>query len=202
MFLERVEIVGFRGINRLSLSLKQNNVLIGENTWGKSSLLNALTLLLLPAPQLYQFTHNDFWYPPGQVEGRGRHLDIILAFREAQPGHHRARRFHALVPAWTNNEDGYARLFYHLEGLSDDAAAVITRRSFLDQNGDALALNNTDELAQQVTRLCPVLRLRDARFLQRIRRGTLPEVAVMTRELDSLARAGGLSPEADKRPDP
>ncbi|WP_313018201.1 DUF2813 domain-containing protein, partial [Atlantibacter hermannii] len=37
MFLERVEIVGFRGINRLSLMLEQTNVLIGENAWGKSS---------------------------------------------------------------------------------------------------------------------------------------------------------------------
>ncbi|MBN0832350.1 DUF2813 domain-containing protein, partial [Pseudomonas aeruginosa] len=46
MLLERVEIVGFRGINRLSLMLEQNNVLIGENAWGKSSLLDALTLLL------------------------------------------------------------------------------------------------------------------------------------------------------------
>lgn len=43
MILERVEIVGFRGINRLSLMLEQNNVLIGENAWGKSSLLDALT---------------------------------------------------------------------------------------------------------------------------------------------------------------
>ena len=33
MLLERVEIVGFRGINRLSLQLEQNNVLIGENAW-------------------------------------------------------------------------------------------------------------------------------------------------------------------------
>ncbi len=42
MILERVEIVGFRGINRLSLMLEQNNVLIGENAWGKSSLLGRL----------------------------------------------------------------------------------------------------------------------------------------------------------------
>lgn len=53
MILERVEIVGFRGINRLSLMLEQNNVLIGENAWGKSSLLDALTLLLSPESDLY-----------------------------------------------------------------------------------------------------------------------------------------------------
>ncbi len=54
MLLERfVEIVGFRGINRLSLQLEQNNVLIGENARGKSSLLDALTLLLSPEGDLY-----------------------------------------------------------------------------------------------------------------------------------------------------
>lgn len=36
MLLERVEIVGFRGINRLSLMLEQNNVLIGGERVGKS----------------------------------------------------------------------------------------------------------------------------------------------------------------------
>lgn len=66
---ERVEIVGFRGINRLSLQLEQNNVLIGENAWGKSSLLDALTLLLSPEENLYHFVHDDFWFPPGMSTG-------------------------------------------------------------------------------------------------------------------------------------
>lgn len=44
MYLERVEIYGFRGINRLSLALNKNTVLVGENSWGKLSLLDALTL--------------------------------------------------------------------------------------------------------------------------------------------------------------
>ncbi|SUH20488.1 putative ATP-dependent endonuclease of the OLDfamily YbjD subgroup [Salmonella enterica subsp. enterica] len=35
MILERVEIVGFRGINRLSLMLEQNNVLIGGKRLGQ-----------------------------------------------------------------------------------------------------------------------------------------------------------------------
>lgn len=63
MILERVEIVGFRGINRLSLMLEQNNVLIGENARGKSSLLDALTLLLSPELDLYHFVREDFWFP-------------------------------------------------------------------------------------------------------------------------------------------
>ena len=68
MILERVEIVGFRGINRLSLMLEQNNVLIGENARGKSSLLDALTLLLSPELDLYHFVREDFWFPPGDIK--------------------------------------------------------------------------------------------------------------------------------------
>ncbi len=39
MHLERIEIAGFRGIRRLSLTFDEITTLIGENTWGKSSLL-------------------------------------------------------------------------------------------------------------------------------------------------------------------
>ncbi|MCP5995833.1 YjbD family protein, partial [Klebsiella pneumoniae] len=50
---------------------------------------------------------------------------------------------------------------------------------------------NIDELARHLIRLSPVLRLRDARFMRRIRNGTvpnMPEVEVTARELDFLAR--------------
>lgn len=77
MILERVEIVGFRGINRLSLMLEQNNVLIGENAWGKSSLLDALTLLLSPESDLYHFDREDFWFPPGDI-GAGNIIYILF----------------------------------------------------------------------------------------------------------------------------
>ncbi|MDY0970235.1 ATP-dependent endonuclease [Siccibacter turicensis] len=191
MFLERVDVVGFRGINRLSLMLEHNNVLIGENAWGKSSLLDALTLLLSPHAALYRFTRNDFWFPPGQAAVRERHLHVILTFRESGPGHHRARRFQGLADAWVKNDDGVARLFYRLEGESAADGTVTTRRSFLDAQGDALPFNDTDALARELIRLHPVLRLRDARFMRRIREGDLPgapDVEVTARELDFLAR--------------
>lgn len=78
MYLERVDIVGFRGINRISLSLDDNTVLIGENAWGKSSLLDALTLLLSPEPQLYHFTAQDFYYPAGDERAKERHLQVYF----------------------------------------------------------------------------------------------------------------------------
>lgn len=62
MILERVEILGFRGINRLSLPLTGNTVLIGENAWGKSSLLDALTLTLSPQALNAKFVLSDFYH--------------------------------------------------------------------------------------------------------------------------------------------
>ncbi|HCD3513101.1 TPA: ATP-dependent endonuclease [Klebsiella pneumoniae] len=191
MLLERVEIVGFRGINRLSLMLEQNNVLIGENAWGKSSLLDALTLLLSPEFDLYHFVRDDFWFPPGDIQGREHHLHIILTFRETEPGRHRVRRFCPLQRCWVPCDDGYHRVFYRLEGELAEDDSVMTLRSFIDGEGEALVLEEIDELARHLVRLMPVLRLRDARFMRRIHNGTVPhspQIEITARQLDFLSR--------------
>ncbi len=191
MLLERVEIVGFRGINRLSLMLEQNNVLIGENAWGKSSLLDALTLLLSPEFDLYHFVRDDFWFPPDDIQGREHHLHIILTFRETEPGRHRVRRFRPLQRCWVPCDDGYHRVFYRLEGELADDDSVMTLRSFIDGEGEALAVEDIDDLARHLVRLMPVLRLRDARFMRRIHNGTVPhspQIEITARQLDFLSR--------------
>ncbi|MGL4212149.1 MAG: DUF2813 domain-containing protein, partial [Morganella morganii] len=78
MILERVEILGFRGINRLSLPLTGNTVLIGENAWGKSSLLDALTLTLSPQALNAKFVLSDFYHAADSEAGPVRHLQIVL----------------------------------------------------------------------------------------------------------------------------
>jgi len=191
MFLERVEIVGFRGINRLSLQLEQNNVLIGENAWGKSSLLDALTLLLSPDESLYHFRRDDFYFPPGDIQGRERHLHIVLTFRESAPGHYLGRRYRGLAPVWIDGNDGYRRIMYRLEGELAQDSTVLTLRSFLDPLAKPLVLEDIDALARQITRLNPVLRLRDARFMRRLRNGSVPDMPnteMTARQLDFLAR--------------
>ncbi|MGG8215627.1 ATP-dependent endonuclease [Klebsiella aerogenes] len=191
MHFERVEIVGFRGINRLSLMLEQNNVLIGENAWGKSSLLDALTLLLSPEFDLYHFVRDDFWFPPGDIQGREHHLHIILTFRENEPGRHRVRRFRPLSDCWVPCDDGYQRIFYRLEGELADDGSVMTLRSFINCQGEALEMQDIDDLARHLVRLMPVLRLRDARFMRRIHNGTVPhspQIEITARQLDFLSR--------------
>ncbi|ELF7916486.1 ATP-dependent endonuclease [Salmonella enterica] len=198
MILERVEIVGFRGINRLSLMLEQNNVLIGENAWGKSSLLDALTLLLSPELDLYHFVREDFWFPPGDIKGGEHHLHIILTFRETQPGRHRVRRYRALEACWSPCEDDFHRIFYRLEGECGADGSVMTLRSFLNSDGQPLPVENINDQVRHLVRLMPVLRLRDARFMRRIRNGTVPnvpDVEVTARQLDFLARELATRPQ-------
>lgn len=191
MFLERIEIVGFRGINRLSLILEQNDVLIGENAWGKSSLLDALTLLLAADNRLYAFTPDDFYFPPGEQQGREKHLHIILTFREQEEGSHCRRRCRDLAPVWIADSDKYQRIFYRLEGELKEEGSVLTLRSFLDKHGQPLDLVDIDSLAKKLISLTPVLRLRDARFMRRLKSRAvmqIPESDITAGQWDLLTR--------------
>ncbi|CAM3934676.1 ATP-dependent nuclease [Rahnella victoriana] len=225
MYLEHIDIVGFRGINRLSLTLNQpvqrgasitasvhqgqtessltNTVLIGENAWGKSSLLDALTLLLSPEPKLYCFKEEDFYFPAGEEESKSQYLHVVFTFCENQAGHHMSPRFNPLSPLWVKCADKLNRIYYRLEGELDDDGSVMTLRSFLSSNGQPLNLTTIDPLAQALIRLNPVLRLRDARFIRRLRSETLaPRLAAnnkeLARQLDELTRELVHSPQTLK----
>ncbi|MFA3761562.1 ATP-dependent endonuclease [Yersinia sp. 2466 StPb PI] len=192
MYLERVDIVGFRGINRISLSLDDNTVLIGENAWGKSSLLDALTLLLSPEPQLYHFTVQDFYYPAGDETAKERHLQVIFTFCEKDIGHWHSPRYRHLAPLWIKNDDGLHRIYYRVEGELADDGTVCTWRTFLDLEGQPLSLHDIEKLARGVIRIHPVLRLRDARFMRRLRSSTenshAPDKVALNQQLDQLSR--------------
>ncbi|WGM02608.1 ATP-dependent endonuclease [Arsenophonus nasoniae] len=163
MYLQQVEISGFRGINRLSLTLDHNTVLIGENTWGKSSLLDALTILLSPRQPLYQFNQHDFHHLVATDE-QINNLQIILVFCENQPNNHKVSRFKHLLPLWIKGDDEYKRIYYRVSAEQQNNI-VATERCFLDKQGNKLVLNDNNKYIQQIIRLYPVLRLRDARFL-------------------------------------
>lgn len=193
MYLERIEVVGFRGINRISLSLNENTVLIGENAWGKSSLLDALTLCLSPQNDLYRFEAHDFYFPPGDETAREHHLQIVFTFCESLRGHARSRRYHRLSPLWQQGEDRLQRIYFRQEGELSDDGTVCTWRSFLNEQGEALALHHVDLLARELIRLHPVLRLRDARFIRRLHPNVLagrqhPDQGQLAQQLADLTR--------------
>ncbi|MGL6019157.1 MAG: ATP-dependent endonuclease [Gibbsiella quercinecans] len=192
MYLERLEIVGFRGINRLSLMLDDNTLLLGENAWGKSSLLDALTLLLAPEQVLYRFEAHDFHFPPGDEAAKERHLQVILTFCEKDTGHAHLPRYRALSPLWVKGEDNLNRIHYRCEGELEDDGTVCTWRSFLDADGNPIRLHHIDKLVLALVRIHPVLRLRDARFVRRLRPNRLannqPDQAALAQQLEQLTR--------------
>ena len=64
MYLERAKILNFRGIRRLNVDFEEDSTLmIGENHWGKTSLLRALWMLLGRGDSLCQFDKSDLYVP-------------------------------------------------------------------------------------------------------------------------------------------
>ncbi|MGV3345071.1 DUF2813 domain-containing protein [Enterobacteriaceae bacterium LUAb1] len=166
MQLESLDVTGFRGINRLSLPVENDNVLIGENAWGKSSLLDALTLLLSPDGLNYHFSRHDFHFTPGEQQTRLNHLQIIFTFRECEVDERFLPRYQALGPCWSKGEDSFFRLRYQVSGDIDNAQQVVTHRQFIDHQGDVVEGILSEEAVATLIKLHPVLRLRDARFSQ------------------------------------
>ncbi|MFC3914055.1 DUF2813 domain-containing protein [Pseudaeromonas sharmana] len=164
MFLERIEVLGFRGIHRLSVTFQQTTALIGENTWGKTSLLRALWSLLGQGETPYEFEIADFHCPDDPELPIARHLQLILTFREYKPDicvH--SSRLCRLKPIWCKGRDGVHRIYYRAaaDWLADDNVA--SEHGFLDQFGRTLQLDDTDKLLHLLMLMNPVLRLRDTR---------------------------------------
>ncbi|MHB2055914.1 ATP-dependent nuclease [Pantoea dispersa] len=187
MILEHIDIHGFRGINRLSLPLTDTNLLIGENAWGKSSLLDALTLLLAPAAEPYMFTEQDFHFPPGEVEARRHKLQLVFRFR-AQGDEHEA----LFAPFWQQDDAGRYLRFSTLATRQGSEAK--TRWRFIDARGEVLPLAGTDVALAQLRAYYPVLRLRDARFGRRSRHSDndtqrrADTLSALAQEMHSLTR--------------
>lgn len=164
MFLERIEVKGFRGINRLSLGLDQTTVLIGENTWGKSSLLRALWCLLGQDAEPYQFTAEDFHQPEDPELAPARHLQLVLTFSEHRPQMcQHSHRLARLCPSWVLHKDKFHRIHYRASAELQADGSVLTIHDFLDGVGKSLPIANTHELVCMLITMNPVFRLRDAR---------------------------------------
>ncbi|MDF2154811.1 ATP-dependent endonuclease [Vibrio sp. CAU 1672] len=162
MRLDRVEISGFRGIKRLALSFDELTTLIGENTWGKSSLLDALSIVLSASGELYQFEIRDFHVDYSISHPQTQHLQVILCFKARDKQETTAGRYRRLKPAWCETEDGEHKIFYRISA-SRDGHNVTTSRAFLDKDGSQKQIHHADKIAMELMTLHPVIRLRDSR---------------------------------------
>ncbi|WP_075181212.1 ATP-dependent endonuclease [Pantoea sp. 1.19] len=192
MRLVHLAVTGFRGLSRLSLPLENDNVLIGENAWGKSSLLDALTLLLAPDTAPYQFRPHDFYFTPGEQATRLRHLQLVFTFEESSIDERQQPRYRALRSGWHREGRGLYRLRYQASGDLDEQGEVTTRHHFIDLRGEPLSDMDVGEAVATLVRLHPVLRLRDARFNRPWRQESAPAARrdsdALARQIDALTR--------------
>ena len=164
MYLEQIEISGFRGINRLSITLQQTTALIGENAWGKTSLLRALWCLLGQGVVPYQFELADFHHADDADVPSSHHVHIVLTFREYRPDMcQHSERLSRLAKIWCRSKDGLHRIHYRAAAELMADGRVESEHGFLDAQGHNLLIPEPEPLIHLLMLMNPVLRLRDAR---------------------------------------
>lgn len=168
MQLDRIEILGFRGIKRLSLNFDEITTLLGENTWGKSSLLDALCLVLPINGQLHQFTIEDFHVDYVLSQPQTDQIQIITRWKTTIKNEHRNPRYRRIKPIWLddtdNNNNSIKTLIYQVTA-SRVEHKIQTQYGFLNNKAETIALHDSEKLAIELSRIHPVIRLRDARRL-------------------------------------
>lgn len=127
---------------------------------------------------------------PGEESAKERHLQVVFTFCEKDIGHAHLPRYRHLTPLWVKGEDGLSRIHYRCEGELADDGTVCTWRGFLDADGNAFQLHHIEQLAHAIIRIHPVLRLRDARFIRRLRPSSLgderkPDTRALAQQLIS-----------------
>ncbi len=85
MPLRRIEIEGFRGIRRMALDLDDTTALIGENSCGKTSILDALEIALAHRATVPFFGPLDFHVPTGPGATPVERISLRFTFVES-PG--------------------------------------------------------------------------------------------------------------------
>ncbi|WP_428775009.1 ATP-dependent endonuclease [Vibrio sp.] len=165
MRLDRIEISGFRGVKRLSLSFDELTTLIGENTWGKSTLLDALSVSLPPTGKLYEFEMLDFHVDYSVSHPQTQHLQIIISLVATDKNEIRAGRYRKIKPIWVG-ANGEQRIYYRISA-SRDPYEVVTEHAFLDLDGNPIPIHHPEKMAQELISLHPVIRLRDSRRFER-----------------------------------
>lgn len=168
MHLAFVEIEHFRGIKRLAVALSHVTAIIGENNFGKTSLLNALLICLgieSKGTQL-DFDDDDFHSETGEAGARAQSLSIELTFREYQPGAWKAPSLSRLTKVMTPFEGPRHQIRCRIAARRDDRGgkphAVVSFRNLV---GSELRVDDPLTLFAELRRLAPVVALRSTRFM-------------------------------------
>ena len=84
MYLNRAKVENFRGFHRINIAFEPTTVLIGENNYGKTSLLDILQICLGYRAESggFPFRARDFRRPDGRENESPPPIKVSLTFRE------------------------------------------------------------------------------------------------------------------------
>ncbi|OTQ58380.1 DUF2813 domain-containing protein [Gilliamella sp. A7] len=158
MFIEQIDIKGFRGIKQLSLRLNaKSSVLIGENQWGKSSLISALKLLTLDN-KFYQFVNSDFYYDKDD----GNHISINVVYCESYATQLTEQAYQPLTAvSYRSPADNLYRITYQINAKKN-GDTIITEHNLLNEHGETLNLDNPKLLIAILINLNPIMPLKNS----------------------------------------
>jgi putative ATP-dependent endonuclease of OLD family len=161
MLLEQIEVVGFRGINRLSINVKELSAFMGENSWGKSSLFDALSLFFSGTRKVYKFTESDFHQPPNPEISSRKLIHLVFTFKEQWSGEAQLRQYKSIAQTWNAPKNDLCHIYLQIDGEHCDAGDITTRRYFLDNEGNEKPFSKEKlaELLDEFISFVPVLRM-------------------------------------------
>lgn len=160
MYLTQVDIHGFKGIKHLTLDLhKDANVLIGENRWGRSSLVSALMLLSMDK-LFYQFVESDFYHDDKYQADVANIRFIFMQRNENELNNDYYQPLHTAIYTLQDDDVTNNVIAYQIEA-EKSANNIVTHHSFIDANGHKLAIENTKELITLLISLNPMMRLKN-----------------------------------------
>ncbi len=103
MRIARLQINGFRGIKEADIRLRQTSVLVGPNNVGKTTIIEALALLLGRDGMIRGLSEHDFFGSNPQPSDRIKIVATIVGFPHANP---------ELAPEWFSMRRGGVPKWY------------------------------------------------------------------------------------------
>tara|TARA_R110002074_G_scaffold380153_1_gene558700 strand:+ start:1676 stop:3478 length:1803 start_codon:yes stop_codon:yes gene_type:complete len=102
MRIARLQIKGFRGIKSADIQLGEASVLIGPNNVGKTTIIEALALILGRDGMVRNLTEHDFFGSNPRAEDRIKIIATIIGFSDENP---------ARLPDWFSIKRGVPKWF-------------------------------------------------------------------------------------------
>ncbi|WP_392560358.1 DUF2813 domain-containing protein [Orbus mooreae] len=157
MYLASVDIHGFRGIKQLTLRLnRDSNVLIGENRWGRSSLISALMLLSLDN-LFYQFVESDFFY---DEKYQADLASISFRFTESFIDELKVEQYQPLTKVVYQDSTLMKSVLCYQIKADKRQNKIVTHHFFTDMHGNKITLENESAMIELLITLNPAMRLK------------------------------------------